>query len=132
MFKRIVKTGLMIFLFIFTTGFMPLPALIGPGLTIASSGNIYKAAAQILIDREVKNKTGKNSLAYVKEEVKKQHQKNNLDEDFKNLIESRVKIFHEKLAQQNNQKNINNDLILLVEKRISVARTKISKIKINQ
>ena len=128
MIRRLVKIGLILSLFVFSTGFMPLPSLIGPGLTIASSGNVYKATLQILIDHEIKNKTGKNSLTYVKEEVKKQHKKDNLQKDLKNLIEIRVKIAHEKIIQQNLSKDLNKEFIQLVEKRIRIAK---NKIKIN-
>ena len=116
----------------FTTGFLPFSALLGPGITIVSSGNVYKATAQLIIDNEIKSKTGKNSLAYVKEEVKKQHKKNNFKEDFKNLVEMRVKSVHKKLVQQNEKKYLNKDFIQLVEKRFKIVRTKIDKININQ
>ncbi len=132
MFKRFVKIGLVLSLFMFTTGFLPFSALVGPGITIASSGNVYKATAQLLIDQEIKNKTGKNSLAYVKQEVEKQQKKNYFNEDFKNLVEMRVKIAHEKIVQQNKKEDLDKDFIQLVEKRIRIAKTKIVKIKINQ
>ena len=61
--------------FIFLTGFVQIAALIGPGVTIFSSGNVYKAGAQFLIDNEIKRKTGKNSLALVKEGIKKKGKK---------------------------------------------------------
>ena len=132
MFEKTVKIILILSLFMFTTGFLPFSALVGPGITIASSGNVYKATAQLLIDYEVKNKTGKNSLAYVKEEVEKQHQKNNFNEDLKNLVEKRVKITHKKILMQNEKKVLNKDFIQLVEKRIRIVRTKIDNVKINQ
>ena len=74
----------------------------------------------------------KNSLAYVKEEVEKQHQKNNFNEDLKNLVEKRVKITHKKILMQNEKKVLNKDFIQLVEKRIRIVRTKMDNIKINQ
>ena len=133
MLNRLLKIAFALSVLISTTGFVAFPSLLGPGLTLASSGNVFKAAAQVFIDHEVKNKTGKNSLAYVKEEVKKQHQKNlTLNNNFNNLIEKRVKIVHEKLQQQNKRKDLNKDFIQLVQKRIIIARTKINKIKINQ
>jgi len=61
--------------FIFLTGFVQIASLLGPGVTIFSSGNVYKAGAQFLIDNEIKKKTGKNPLALVKEEMAKQNDK---------------------------------------------------------
>ena len=132
MFEKTVKIILILSLFMFTTGFLPFSALVGPGITIVSSGNVYKATAQLLIDHEVKNKTGKNSFVYVKEEVEKQHQRNNINEDLKNLVEMRVKKIHKKILQQNKKKVLNKDFIQLVEKRVRIVRTKIDNVKINQ
>lgn len=133
MLNRLVKIAFALSVLISNTGFVALPSLLGPGLTLASSGNVFKAAAQVLIDQEVKNKTGKNSLAYVKEEVKKKHQKkHSSNNSFNHLIEKRVKNVHEILQQQNKTKDLNKDFINLIQKRIIIARTKINKIKINQ
>ena len=114
---RFLKIFLMLVSFTFTTGFLPFAALLGPGLTVATSGNIYKAGAQFLIDQQIKKKTGKNSFAYVKEEVVKQNKKENFDAVLTELIETRVKIVHTKLAKQNEEYNSNKDLIQLVEKK---------------
>ena len=118
--------------FLFTTGFLPFAALIGPGLTIATSGNIYKAGAQFLIDQQIKNKTGKNSFAYVKEEVTKKNKKENLNDDIIKLVEKRVKVAHTKLTQKNKDYNLNKDFIQLIEKRIKIVRKKIDIKKISQ
>ena len=106
MFIRFVKVVLILALFIFTSGFVPFISLVGPGLTIVSSGNVYKAGTQYLIDQHIKNTTGRNSLVFFKDEVKKQHEKNNFDEDLRNLVEMRVEIVHKKLAQQNKKKRL--------------------------
>jgi hypothetical protein len=39
-----------------TTGFIPIFSLIGPGVTVLSSGNIYKAGTQYLLDHTMKKK----------------------------------------------------------------------------
>ena len=128
---RFLKIVLILGLFVFTTGFVPFTALLGPGLTVATSGNVYKAGAQFLIDHQIKNKTGKNSFAYVKQEVSKQNKKNVLDSDLKELVETRIKIVHKKLAQQSEENYLNKDLRYLVEKRINVVRKKLDIKKVN-
>ena len=45
MYMKFVKIALLLISFVFTTGFLPFATLMGPGLTIASSGNVYKAGA---------------------------------------------------------------------------------------
>ena len=50
--------------FIFLTGFVQIASLLGPGVTIFSSGNVYKAGAQFLIDNEIKKKNRKKSISF--------------------------------------------------------------------
>jgi len=129
---KFVKIALVLISFVFTTGFLPFATLMGPGLTIASSGNVYKAGAQFLIDHHIKSKTGKTSLAYVKEEVSKQNDRLILNQDLKKLVETRINIGHKKITDQNKNNNLNKDLRLLVEKRITITRKKLNIKKINQ
>ena len=129
---RFFKIVLILTSFVFTTGFLPFVALLGPGITVATSGNLYKAGAQFLVDQHLKNKTGKNSFTYMKEGVTRKNKKENLDADLIKLIETRVKIVHTKLAQQNKEYNLNKDFIHLVEKRIKILRKKLDIKKVNQ
>ena len=115
----------------FTTGFLPFTALLGPGFAVATTGNVYKAGAQFLIDHQIKNKTGKNSFAYVKE-VTNHNKKEELNTDFIKLIEKRVQITHSKITKQNEEFYLNKDFIQLVEKRIKIVRKKLDIKKINQ
>jgi len=101
--------------FIFLTGFAPLVSIIGPGFTVLTSGNIYKATAQFLIDHNIKKKTGKNSLTIVKEEFDKKNNKNKFNDELRQLVEKRINITRKKLDNQNLQK--------LVKKRINITRS---------
>ena len=114
--------------FVFMTGFVQVASLLGPAFTVASSGNVFKASAQIIFDNEFKKKTGKSSLSYLKEEVSKNNYKNDINKDLKSLVKHRVKITHQKIVRQNNEKELNKDLILLVEKRIKLTHKKLQKI----
>ena len=66
MIVKFVRIVLILTTFVFTTGFLPFFALLGPGITIATSGSMYKATAQLIIDHHIKKKTGKNSFTYLK------------------------------------------------------------------
>ena len=68
---RLFKIFTILVSFLFLTGFTPLLSVLGPGVTVITSGNIYKATAQFIIDQSIKKKTGKNSLTLVKEELDK-------------------------------------------------------------
>ena len=132
MILRIFKLSLFLTSFLFLTGFVPLPAVLGPAITAAKSGNLAKATAQLVFDNEFKKKTGKSSLGYITEEVSKNNQQNRINKDFKNLIEKRVQIVHQKLMNQNNEKKIVKDFKLLVEKRVALTHKKLIQKKINQ
>ena len=118
--------------FLFLTGFVPLPAVLGPAITVATSGNLVKATAQLVFDNEFKKKTGKSSLNYITEEVSKNNKENRINKDFKDLIEKRVKIVHQKLVQQNNEPKVIKDFKFLVEKRVQLTHEKLMRNKINQ
>tara|TARA_B100002019_G_C20743433_1_gene345094 strand:- start:41 stop:439 length:399 start_codon:yes stop_codon:yes gene_type:complete len=132
MIFRFVKILFIFVPFIFSSGFLPIASLLGPGITIVSSGNVAKASAQFMIDRKIKQKTGKNSLTLVKDEVTKQSNKKMFNEELKIIIEKRFEITRKKLAEQNNQKIINKEIQQLVEKRIKISQAKLNLEKINQ
>ena len=132
MILRIFKLSLFLTSFLFLTGFVPLPAVLGPAITAAKSGNLAKATAQLVFDNEFKKKTGKSSLGYITEEVSKNNKENRINKDFKDLIEKRVEIVHQKLVDQNNESKIIKDFKLLVEKRVELTHKKLIQQKINQ
>ena len=129
---RFLKVSLFLSSFLFLTGFVPLPAVLGPAITAATSGNLAKATAQLVFDNEFKKKTGKSSLSYITEEVSKNNKENRINKDFKDLIEKRVKKVHQKLIDQNNETKTIKDFKLLVEKRVKLTHKKLIQQKINQ
>ena len=114
--------------FFFLTGFVPILSFVGPGVTALTSGNIYKASAQYIINQRIEKETGKNSLTLIKdtliEETDKKIKKNSLDEDLRKLVETRIKTTRQKLDNQNLQK--------LIKKRIEVTRSILDLNKITQ
>ena len=105
--------------FFFLTGFAPILSFIGPGVTALTSGNVYKASAQFIINQGIEKETGKNSLTLIKEtlveETDKKTKINSFDEDLRQLVETRIKMTRQKLDNQNLQK--------LLKKRIKVTRS---------
>ena len=129
MILKFFRISLYLSLFLFLTGFVHLPAVMGPAITVATSGNLAKATAQLIFDYQFKKKTGKSSLGYITEEVSKNNKENQINEDFKNLIENRVKIVHQKLNDQN---KLDKEFKLLVEKRVKLTHKKLIQQKISQ
>ena len=105
--------------FFFLTGFVPILSFIGPGVTALTSGNVYKASAQFIINQRIEKETGKNSLTLIKEtlveETDKKIKINSFDEDLRQLVEIRIKMTRQKLDNHNLQK--------LLKKRIKVTRS---------
>ena len=129
MILKFFRISLYLSLFLFLTGFVHLPAVVGPAITVATSGNLAKATAQLVFDYQFKKKTGKSSLSYITEEVSKNNKENQINEDFKNLIENRVKIVHQKLNDQN---KLDKEFKLLVEKRVKLTHKKLIQQKVSQ
>ena len=105
--------------FFFLTGFVPILSIVGPSVTALTSGNIYKAGVQFMVNQSIEKETGKNSLTLIKEtlvdETDKKIKKNSFDEDLRQLVETRIKMTRQKLDNQNLQK--------LLKKRIEVTRS---------
>ena len=125
---RLLRILTVILSFFFLTGFVPILSFVGPGVTALTSGNIYKASAQYIINQRIEKETGKNSLTLIKdtliEETDKKIKKNSLDEDLRKLVETRIKTTRQKLDNQNLQK--------LIKKRIEVTRSILDLNKITQ
>ena len=119
MILRLFRVLIIILSFFFLTGFIPIFSFVGPGVTALTSGNIYKASAQFIINQKIEKETGKNSLTLIKEtlveEKDKKIKKNSLDEDLRQLVETRINMTRKKLDNQNLQK--------LRKERIEVTRS---------
>ena len=116
---RLFRILTIILSFFFLTGFVPILSFVGPGVTALTSGNIYKASAQYIVNQRIEKETGKNSLTLIKEtlieETDKQIKINSFDDDLRKLVETRIKMTRQKLDNQNLQK--------LLKKRIEVTRS---------
>ena len=116
---RLFRILTVIVSFFFLTGFVPILSFIGPGVTALTSGNVYKASAQFIINQGIEKETGKNSLTLIKEtlveETDKKNKINSFDEDLRQLVETRIKMTRQKLDNDNLQK--------LLKKRIKVTRS---------
>ena len=97
---RFIKILMFIVSFFFLTGFLPVFSILGPGLTAFTSGNIYKAGAQYMINKKIEDATGKNSLTLVKEEIEEKQSEKNLNKELRKLVEKRINIARQKLDLQ--------------------------------
>ena len=116
---RLLRVITILLSFFFFTGFVPIFSFIGPGVTVLTSGNVYKASAQFIVNQRIEKETGKNSLTLIKETLVEKTDKkikiNSFDEDLRQLVETRIKMTRQKLDNQNLQK--------LLKKRIKITRS---------
>ena len=119
MHSRLLRIVTVIISFFFLAGFVPIFSLIGPSVTAVTSGNIYKAGVQFIVNQSIEKETGKDSLSLVmtlvEDEITKKDEKNSIEEDLRILVEKRIKITRKKLDNQNLQK--------MLKKRIEVTRS---------
>ena len=114
---RLFRICTILLSFFFLTGFVPIMSIVGPSLTVLTSGNVYKASAHFIVNQQIEKETGKNSFILIKETLVKEEKmkKNSFDEDLRQLVETRIKMTRQKLDNQNLQK--------LLKKRIEVTRS---------
>ena len=116
---RLFRILTIILSFFFLTGFVPILSFVGPSVTVLTSGNIYKASAQFIVNQRIEKETGKNSLTLIKETLVEEKNNeikiNSFDEDLRQLVETRIKMTRQKLDNQNLQK--------LLKKRIEITRS---------
>ena len=125
MVNRFFRISTIILSFFLFTGFMPILSFIGPGVTALTSGNMYKASAQFIINKKIEEETGKNSLALVKNFIEDEtNKKDTFNEDLRQLVETRIKMTRKKINEQNLQK--------LVKKRIEITRSELNLSNVNQ
>jgi len=73
--------------FIFLSGCFQSSALLGPGMTIISSGNVMQAGFHYGANTAVKKETGKYPITHFKETIETTNSKNNFIAELKQFIE---------------------------------------------
>ena len=83
---------------IFLSGCFQTTALLGPGITVATSGNVLQAGLQYGANTAVKNETGEYPIEYIKNSVEEKNNQKKFYVDFKNFIENRIQASRKKLS----------------------------------
>ena len=66
---KITKIAFIFLLYLFLNGCIQSTALLGPGITIVTSGNVLQAGFQYGANTAIKNETGKDTLSHLKDAV---------------------------------------------------------------
>jgi hypothetical protein len=93
-----IKISFMCLVIIFLNGCIQSTALLGPGLTVATTGNIVQAGLQYGANSAIKKETGKDTLEHLKDVVEKKDKDKYFKLKFKRMVEKRIEITKQKLA----------------------------------
>ena len=82
---------------IFLNGCLQTTALLGPGVTIATTGNVLEAGFQYGANSVIEKETGKNTFEHLQNAVDNQNENKKFHEKFTNLVEKKFELTREKL-----------------------------------
>ena len=74
-------------IFIFLSGCIQSTALLGPGVTLATTGNVMQAGLQYGANTAIKNETGKDALTHLKDAVDEEQDSQNIKTIVRNTID---------------------------------------------
>ena len=82
---------------IFLSGCFQTTSLIGPGVTVATTGNVFQAGLQYGANTALKNETGKDVITHIKDTVDERNKEKKFHVKLKQLIENRIETTRQKL-----------------------------------
>ncbi len=82
-------------------------AMVGPAITMASTGNFSQAGISFLTNKAVEDETGLNTVEYVSKKLEENNNKNKMKRDFKKLVETNIEKTRQKLILQDQSKLLN-------------------------
>ena len=94
---KIFKIFFVIFSLVILSGCIQTTSLLGPGITIASTGNVLQAGFQYGANEAVKNETGKDVLTHIKDTVDEKNKQKKLHVKLRQLLKNRIETTRQKL-----------------------------------
>jgi hypothetical protein len=96
-FMKYIKIYFLIVFSIFLSGCIQSTALLGPGVTIATTGNIMQAGFQYGANTAIKNETGKDVLTHFKDVVEEEQDNKKLELKIKDIATITIEKVKKKL-----------------------------------
>ena len=87
---KILNIFFVIFVLIFLSGCVQTTSLLGPGLTVANTGNVFQAGLQYGANTAIKNETGKDVFSHIKDKVDEKKDEKKFYAEFRLLLENRI------------------------------------------
>ena len=94
---RFLKIIFILLPLIILNGCIQTTALLGPGITIATTGNVLQAGFQYGANSVIEKETGKNTFEHLQSAVDDQKKNKKFREKFTNLIERKFELARTKL-----------------------------------
>ena len=91
------KIYFLVLISIFLSGCIQSTALLGPGVTIATTGNIMQAGLQYGANTAIKNETGKDALTHLKDAVEEEKDIQKFENKIKDLAKNTIDRVKKKL-----------------------------------
>ena len=99
MIEKKIIIGLLLVCFL--NGCVQGTALLGPAITIGTTGNVMQAGIQLGTNQAIKQETGKDAFTHISDAVDKDKRKKSFNKNFVKLLESRIKKTRKKLNLTN-------------------------------
>ena len=90
LFMKFKKIYSLILISIFLSGCIQSTALLGPGITIATTGNIMQAGLQYGANTAIKNETGKDALTHLKDAVNEEQDSEKIEKKIRNITKNTI------------------------------------------
>ena len=91
------KIYLLVLISIFLSGCIQSTALLGPSITIATTGNVMQAGLQYGANTAIKKETGKDALSHLKDAVELEQDNQKLQKKIKNFTQNTINRVKKKL-----------------------------------
>ena len=91
------KIYLLVLISIFLSGCIQSTALLGPGITIATTGNIMQAGFQYGANSAIKKETGKDALTHLKSAIEEEQGSQKLDKKIRSFTQNTIDRVKKKL-----------------------------------
>ena len=75
-------------------------AMLGPAITLASTGNASQAGIAFITNKAVQKETGMNTVSFVSQKFEQKNSKTRMRREFKKLVETNFEKTREKLILQ--------------------------------
>ena len=94
---KILRIFFIISCLVFLSGCIQTTSLLGPGVTVATTGNVLQAGLQYGANTALKNETGKDVISHIKDTVDERNKKEKFHVELKQLLKKRIETTRQKL-----------------------------------